>query len=76
MVKTLSSLGFLATKYSSPRVYRSDIVKMIGRSVFERAIREGKLHTVKEDLECKTVKIWVDRKDWERFMKNYAGRVV
>ena len=76
VVRTLSSLGFLATKHSNPRVFRSDIVKMIGRRAFEKAIREGKLHPVKEDLNLKTAKIWVDRKEWDGFMKTYAGRVV
>ena len=76
VIKTLSSLGFLATKHSNPRVYRSDIVRMIGRRAFERAIEEGKLHPVKEDLGRKTAKIWVDRREWERFLKCYAGRVL
>jgi hypothetical protein len=76
VIKTLSQLGFLANKQSNPRVYRSDIIRMIGRRAFEKAIEEGRLHPVKEDLERKTAKIWVDRKEWERFMKWYAGRVV
>ncbi|MDD3960525.1 MAG: hypothetical protein PHT77_01530 [Bacteroidales bacterium] len=74
VVDVLSRLGFLATKQSNPRVYRSDIVRMIGRRSFEKAVEQGKLHPVKEDLSRKTAKIWVDRKEWDHFKKTYANR--
>ena len=74
VVEVLSRLGFLATKQSNPRVYRSDIVRMIGRRSFEKAVEQGKLHPQKEDLSRKTAKIWVDRKEWDHFKKTYANR--
>lgn len=75
VLKTLSKLGLLATKQSNPRVYRSAIVRIIGRRSFDKAVKEGKLHPVKEDLNRKTAKIWVEREEWERFKKSYVKRV-
>jgi len=72
VVKTLSQLGLLSSKYSNPRVYRTEMVKMIGRRAYDNAVRDGKLHPFKEDLNRKTAKVWVERKEWDKFLKLYA----
>lgn len=66
--RVLTELGFKAGQ--SNRVKRADMVRVIGRRRFDRAVQDGELR-IHKNGSAQTAGVWASREDWERFVKRH-----
>jgi len=69
---TLVSLKLKPSRLSSGRIYRQDMIAIIGERRFEKARREGYLPTQKDGP--RNSKVWSRREDWERFLAMHVNQ--
>lgn len=70
---TLVELGLKANSQQSGKIYRRDMVKVIGRWKFDWAVREGHL-IVYKDKDARNSKVYAKRGNWERFLKLWVNQ--
>lgn len=65
---TLANMNLKASGLNSGRIYRQEMIRILGsRSRFENARRTGQLKVFKDGN--RTSKVWSRREDFERFLK-------
>lgn len=69
---TLCQLGLKASSLNSGRIYRSDMVKVIGRRNFEQAVDRGQIRVSKGDHA--NSKVWTKRSEWDAYLKQFINQ--
>jgi|GEM_PF-6838092 len=67
--RTLIEMGLKSSSLQSGKIYRSDMIKVIGRWAVDSAIRNGQLRVNKNDPTKRNSKVYAKRGEWERFLK-------
>jgi len=71
----ISTVAELKTTKSG-RIYRRQMVEMIGRGMFDEAVRKGWLMVFKHDPNKANSKMWARIEDWDRFLKIHTNRKI
>ena len=66
---TLVEMGLKASSLQSGKIYRTEMIEVIGRKTFDKARRNGHLLTYKNDPSKRNSKVYAKRGDWGRFLK-------
>ena len=67
--RTLVEVGFKATSFRSGKIYRSDMIKVIGVRAFNDAREKGHLKVYKNNPTKRNSKVYAKRGEWDRFLK-------
>jgi len=65
---TLVEMGLKSSSLQSGKIYRSEMVEIIGRRAFDQAVENGNLKVYKNDPLKRNSKVYAKRGDWERFL--------
>lgn len=76
VLTTLVEMGLKPHRLQSGRIYRSEMVEVIGRRDFDKAVREGKLLIHKTNPLKRNSRVYARRSDWERFLRQSFNREV
>lgn len=71
---TLIEMGLKANSLQSGRIYRQDMITVVGKSKFEHARRNGMLPTFKDGEN--NSKVWARRSDWETYLKLHTNQKI
>lgn len=70
--ETLIDLKLKPSRQLSGRIYRQDMIQILGSErQFNNAVKGGYLKVKKGP--GRTSKVWASRDDWERFLKRYVN---
>jgi hypothetical protein len=76
VLTTLVEMGLKPHRLQSGRIYRSEMVEVIGRRAFDKAVREGKIIVWKLNPLKKNSRVYARRSDWEKFLRQSFNREV
>ena len=65
---TLVEIGLKSSSLQSGKIYRHEMVKVIGRWAFDQAVADGHLKVFKNDPYKRNSRVYAKRGDWERFL--------
>ncbi len=65
---TLVELKLKASSLQSGKIYRSDMVKVLGRWAYDQSVSNGQLRVYKNDPYKRNSRVYAKRADWERFL--------
>ena len=66
--RTLVELKLKASSLQSGKIYRSDMIKVLGRWEYDRAVENGHLRVFKNDPTKRNSRVYAKRAEWERFL--------
>jgi len=70
---TLAELGIKGSPIQSGRIYRRQMVEIIGRVRYDEAVRNGGLIIHKQNPNASNSKVYATRESWERFLKLHTN---
>jgi len=73
---TLVEMGLKASSLQSGKIYRSEMIKVIGRRAFDQAVENGHLIVQKNDPLKRNSKLYAKRGEWERFLAWNVNRKI
>lgn len=65
---TLVEMGLKSSSLQSGKIYRSEMVEIIGRRAFDGAVESGRLMIDKNDPTKRNSKVYARRGEWEKFL--------
>jgi len=71
---TLAELGVKGSPAQSGRIYRRQMVEIIGRARYDEAVRKGWLIVEKHNPKAPNSKVYATRENWERFIKRHTNQ--
>ena len=70
---TLAEMGVKGSPLQSGRIYRRQMVEIIGRVRYDEAVRRGWLIVQKHDPNKASSRVYATRESWERFLKRHTN---
>lgn len=74
--RTLVEIGLKTSSLQSGKIYRHEMVKVIGRWAFDQAIANDHLRVYKNDPTKRNSRVYAKRSDWERFLAWNVNRKI
>jgi hypothetical protein len=70
----LAEIGFKPHPFQSGKIFRTEMIKVIGKRGYDKAVSNGYL-IVHKDGE-NTSKVYAKRMDWERYLKLHINKQI
>lgn len=70
----LAEIGFKPHPFQSGKIFRTEMIKVIGKRGYDKAVSNGNL-VVHKDGE-NTSKVYAKRIDWERYLKLHINKQI
>jgi hypothetical protein len=71
---TLVEMGLKAHRIQNGRIYRTEMVEIIGRWDYDKAVREGKFLVYKKNPLKRNSRVYTRREDWDRYLRKEFNR--
>ena len=66
--RTLVEMGLKSSSLQSGKIYRTEMIEVIGVRSFNNAVMNGHLRVDKNDPSKRNSKVYAKRGEWERFL--------
>ena len=76
VTKALAKLGVKGNPAQSGRIYRQQMIEIVGRRAYEEALEKGWLIIQKHDPEKSNSRVYARRSDWERFIQLHTNQKI
>ncbi|MHC4133173.1 MAG: hypothetical protein ACYSR3_14475 [Planctomycetota bacterium] len=73
---TFVEIGWKASSFQSGKIYRTEMIEVIGVRSFNKAVENGNLRVYKNDPTKRNSKVYARRGDWERFLAWNVNRKI
>lgn len=76
VMKTLAATGVKGTPIQSGRIYRKQMIEILGRVRYDEAVREGWLKVNKHNPLKQSSRVYTTTENWDRFLKLHTNQRV
>ena len=73
VTEVLAQLGVKGNPSQSGRIYRRQMVEILGRRIYDEAVENGWLVVHKHDPNKSNSRVYARREDWEKFLQKHRN---